>query len=399
MSQYTAVLDIGSSKVICLICSPDGKDSIVVHGAGIREYKGYKRGIMEDEQQFSDTVVDALALAEGEARRRVREISVGVPAPFTKLVLHEGEVSPRARNKRVTHRDIDELLNASLDFQPPEGYELIHSTPIEFTVDGVVRADVPLGVSGESLRATVSHLYVEERFKRLVSDSLLRVGLDADMYIAVPLSEGLFVIPEEERAHPAVLLDVGATHTDVCVMRNSALVAMRTIDVGGNHFAGDLSFGLGLARPVAETVKRRYVYSLDYQDSIDTIRIPGGGVMNVDHAAIQYIIEERTKELASLISEAIRDMGVALTENLPIYMTGGGFTLMRGSCEYMERCIGFPIQVRMPWMPRLSSPNYASAFSVMDFVMHATDEDNAGRLEITGPQGSLMKKLKDFFVK
>ena len=94
MSQYTAVLDIGSSKVICLICSPDGKDSIVVHGAGIREYKGYKRGIMEDEQQFSDAVVDALALAEGEARRRVREISVGVPAPFTKLVLHEGEVSP-----------------------------------------------------------------------------------------------------------------------------------------------------------------------------------------------------------------------------------------------------------------------------------------------------------------
>ena len=240
---------------------------------------------------------------------------------------------------------------------------------------------------------------MDEHFKRLVSDALLRAGLDADMYIAVPLSEGLFVVPEEERAHPAVLLDIGATHTDICIMRNSALVAMRTIDVGGSHFAGDLSFGLGLARPVAETVKRRYVYSLDYQDSIDIIRIPGGGVMNVDHAAIQYIIEERTKELASLISGAIRDMGVTLTEGVPVYMTGGGITLMRGSCEFMERCIGVPIEVRMPWMPRLSSPNYASAFSVMDFVMHAMDDDNAGRLEGTGSQGKLMKKLKDFFVK
>ena len=46
MSQYTAVLDVGSSKVICLICSSDGQDGIVVHGAGIREYKGYKRGVM-----------------------------------------------------------------------------------------------------------------------------------------------------------------------------------------------------------------------------------------------------------------------------------------------------------------------------------------------------------------
>src|SRR5699024_10212024 len=125
------------SKVICLICSSDGQDGIVVHGAGIREYKGYKRGVMEDEQQFSDAIVDAIALAENEARRRVREISVGVPAPFTKLVLHGGEVAPSARNKRVSHRDIDELINASLDFEPPEGYELIHSTPVEFVVDGV----------------------------------------------------------------------------------------------------------------------------------------------------------------------------------------------------------------------------------------------------------------------
>ena len=399
MSQYSAVLDVGSSKVICLICSSDGQDGIVVHGAGIREYKGYKRGVMEDEQQFSDAIVDAIALAENEARRRVREISVGVPAPFTKLVLHGGEVVPSSRNKRVSHRDVDELINASLDFEPPEGYELIHSTPVEFVVDGVTRADMPLGATAETLRAEVSHLYVEEHFKRLVSDALLRAALDADLYIAVPLSEGLFVIPEEERARPAVLLDVGATHTDVCVMRNSALVAMRTIEVGGNHFAGDLSYGLGLARPVAETVKRRYVYSLDYQDSIDTIRIPGGGVMNVDHAAIQFIIEERTKELASLISEAIGDMGVTVAEGLPLYMTGGGITLMRGSCEYMERYIGVPIEVRMPWMPRLSSPNYASAFSVIDFVMHAMDEDNAGRLEGAGSQGKLMKKLRDFFVK
>ncbi len=44
-------------------------------------------------------------------------------------------------------------------------------------------------------------------------------------------------------------------------------------------------------------------------------------------------------------------------------------------------------------------PKLCKRISVMDFVMHATDEDNAGRLEITGPQGSLMKKLKDFFVK
>jgi len=56
-----------------------------------------------------------------------------------------------------------------------------------------------------------------------------------------------------------------------------------------------------------------------------------------------------------------------------------------------------PIKVRMPWMPRLSSPNYASAFSVMDFVMHAEDEDNMGRLVGMVAESKLIKKLKGLF--
>ncbi len=397
MSQNTAILDIGSSKVICLICGEDGRDNILVQGAGIREYKGYRRGVLEDEQSLADAIIDALSAAETESKHRVRDISVGVPAPFIRLICREGALSLEGKRRRITHRDVDELINASLDFQAPEGCELISSTPVEFRVDGALRADTPVGANAAELSALVSHIYADARFKRLVSDALLRVGLDADLYIAVPLSEGLFVIPEEERSRGAVLIDTGAAHTDVCLYRNAALVDMRTVDVGGNHFTSDLSYGLGLPNATAETVKRRYVYSLDYQDSIDTIRHPNGGVMRVEHETIQYIIEERTRELGALILAAMGEMGVVPGGPESVYMTGGGVTLMRGSCEFMEREMNLPIQVRMPWMPRLSSPNYASAFSVMDFVIHATDEDNAGRLEGAGARRKALRKLRDFF--
>lgn len=397
MGQNTAILDIGSSKVICLICGTDGRGNILVQGAGIKEYPGYKHGAFEDEQQLADAIIDALGAAEAEARHRVRDISVGVPAPFTKLILQQGEVDFKGKQRRITHRDIDDVINASLDFAAPDGYSLIHSTPVEFTVQGAVRADMPIGVMAEGFSAKVSHLYVDNRFKQLVSDALLRVGLDADMYIAVPLSEGVFVIPENERSEGAVLIDSGATHTDVSLVKNAALMDMRTIAVGGAHFTSDLGYGIGIKEAVAETVKRRYVYSLDYQDSIDTIRVPGGGIMYVEHEAIQYIIEERTRELCRLIKEALGEMGVEITPKLPVYMSGGGVTLMRGCCEFMEKELGTSVQVRMPWMPRLSSPNYASAFSVMDFVMHASDEDNAGRLEGARPGKNVFKKLIDLF--
>ncbi|MBQ2662394.1 MAG: rod shape-determining protein [Clostridia bacterium] len=403
MSQYTAVLDIGSSKIVCLICSPDGKGRIVVHGAGICEHRGYKQGELVDEPQFTEAIINAINQAEKEAKRYVKELSVGVPAPFVRLVLNEGTVKFREGEvKYIDHEDMEALINSSLKFKKPEGYELMHSTPVEFRTDDVVSANIPLGATADKLSATVSHLFVDSRFKHAVSSALDKIGLDADLYIGVPLSSGIFVIPDEERAKTAILIDVGAMHTDISVVQNSALIDLQTIDLGGWHFANDLSFGLKLDLSLAESVKRRYVYSLDYQDSIDTIRIPGEGAFKVEHEAIQYIVEERTNELIDLIAQSLDEMGVALTDDVPVYLTGGGIALMRGSCEYMERAMGVPVKMRMPWMPRLSSPNYASAFSVIDFVMHASDDDNAGKLQGTVPRQEsifelIIKKIKSFF--
>lgn len=403
MGQYTAVLDIGSSKIICLICSPDGKGRIVVHGAGVAEHKGYRGGVFEDEQQFMEAVVDAIEQAEQESKRYVKDLSVGVPGPFVKIVLSDGVVAfPENDNRRIAHADIEDLINSSLEFKEPAGYELMHSTPVEFGTDDVITPNIPIGAMADTLTATVSHVYVNAEFKKLVSAALDKIGLEANLYIGVPLSEGIFVIPEEERAKQAVLIDVGARHTDVSLIKNAALVDLKVIEVGGWHFANDLSYGLKIDRSIAEKVKRRYVYSLDYQDSIDTIRIPGEGALKVEHEAIQFIIEERTKELVNLIENAILGMGEELTKDLSVYLTGGGVALMRGSCEYIERRLGVPIEVRMPWMPRLSSPNYASAFSVIDFVVHAEDDDHAGLLHGAISRGNLLrggifKKLKGFF--
>ena len=397
MNQYSAIIDIGSSKILCLICSANQGDNMLVHGAGIREYSGYKNGRFESEQELGDAIIDALEMAEQEAKHRVREISVGVPAPFMRVQLQDASL--QLKGKRIDYDDIEALLNASMPEEKPEGCALMHSTPTGFMVDGAFRPDMPIGLPVQELTARVSHVYVETHFQNLVSESLKRIGLDADMYIGVPLSEALFVIPAEERINGAVLIDVGAMHTDISYVQGNALLACTCINVGGAHFTSDLAYGLRMQNSIAEGVKRRYVYALDYQDNVDLVRIPGGGTLKVEHSAIQYIIEERTKELAELILHAMFDMGLQISSDLPVYLTGGGISLMRGSCEYLEDIMSVPIRVRMPWMPRLSSPNYASGFSVMDFVIHAGENQDVGLLQGLTAKNKLLRKIRDFFIK
>ncbi len=393
MSQSTAVLDIGSTKVICLICSPDHRGGILVHGAGIHEYDGYKEGEFLSEQKLGDAVTDAVAVAEGEAKTRIRDLSVGVPAAFSKLVLSQGSAAVENRKGKIDRRTVDELIGNSLNFETPDGYAPMHSTPLEFQINDAKFREVPLGHPAERLDATVSHLFVAESFRTVICKVLERTGLEPDLYISVPLSEAMFIIPKEEREDCAVLIDVGGKQTDISLIRGSALIAMETLPLGGSHFASDLAYGLNLPVQAGESVKRRYVYSLDDQDSIDTIRTPDGA-MAVEHSVIQYIIEARTKELGSMILTSLQGMGVRIHGSLPVYLTGGGVSLMRGSCECLEKLTGLNIKVRMPWMPRLSSPNYASAFSVINFVMHMEDDESIVPAALTG---GLWKQLLDFF--
>lgn len=394
MAQCSTVLDIGSSKVICLICTPVGRDGVVVRGAGIKEYQGYRLGEFEDENHLAAAVSAAVTAAENESSTRIGRLSVGVPAPFSKVIVQH--VGLELGGKRINERLMERLINESLDFEQPEGYTLMHSTPFEFMIDGAYRGEIPIGVTAKTVHAAVSHVFVRDSLRRVVTDALAKHGLRADMFIAVPLADALFLIPERVRADRALLIDVGYTHTDVALIRNAALAAVRTVDAGGRHFASDLAYATQLPLSVTENTKRRYVYSLDYQDTIDTIRLSGGKVIKVDHEVVQYVIEERTRELCDLIREAAADMGAASLADIPVYLTGGGVTLMRGSCEFMEAYLGIPIRVSMPWMPRLSSPNYSSAFSVMDFVLKADSDDVAGVVGSHGG-GRLVRKIVDFF--
>lgn len=385
MGKHVAILDIGSSKIICLICSTEDDGSFVVRGAGVVGYAGFRYGKILSEKSFKNAIRDAITKAENDASRHVKTIIVGVPSPFSKLIVSKGAVE--LGGKSISVRDIDRMVVSSFDFEQPAGFEPIHDTPIEFNIDGTLSYDMPLGVPANELSGMVSHLYVDSLFKKLIVDVLSSLRITASEFISVPLAEGRFVVSNDIGSGEALVVDVGSMHTDVVLMRNTAVADMRTLDVGGYNFTSDIAYIFDLPIVEAEKQKRNYVYALDYTDSVVKIKLPEE-VIELNLSAISEVIDARTYELADMIEEAIVSMGVRMGEITPIYLTGGGISLMRGCTEFISDYFGVKFIVNMPWMPRLSSPNYASAFALMRFAM---SENELGR-ESTG----FWQKIKDF---
>lgn len=395
-----AVLDIGSSKVVCLCGSMADGDGIVVHGAGVCTYEGYRDGAFIDKQSLHNAVVEALQKAEQESRIRIRDVALTVPAAFSDLLLTDATLS-LGKPRKTEAADIDRLIALSLEkCKKKPGYTLMHSTPVFFLVDGVSSTEVPEGITTDEISALISHMFVQEAYIRTVQESLDDMGVEISMCVSAQLGESVMLIPEKERVRPAVLIDVGYHQTEISVVENTALTAISTLPIGGYQFASDLSFGLDVPMDAAEQAKRRYVFSLDLQEKSEVLRTAAGS-KKVSRSAISYIIVARATELAGMLRREMENMGVNLDARPAVYVSGGGLLMMRGGLDFMRKALNLPLKRDMPWTPRLSSPNYCSAFGALDFVLKANrpQEDTTTASGSEEKLGSLLKKIKEFFMK
>lgn len=393
--KSAAVLDVGSSKIVCLCGSFINLNGMTVHGVSVCPYVGYQNGVFSDHRALHTAVVDAVRSVEQDTRQRIHEIAVSVPAPFCKLVLGEATLPVRDKSRRVTAADIDELISASLDKAESDGYVLMHSTPVRFTLNGETSAATPIGVKADEVSVQVSHMYVQQEFVRTLESILSAIDVELSMCMSSQLCNALTVIPEKERVRPAVLIDVGYTHTDVSIVESAALTAVKAIDVGGKHFASDLGFGLDVPLETAEQVKRRYVFMQEPLSSTEIVRTPTGP-KRVDHKVIRLIMEARAEEFCALLREAITTLGVSLDANPITYVTGGGFAMQKGGMEYLKSALQLAVKRDTPWVQDMDTPNYTSAFAALDFVLRA-NEEVLEPSERSG--GKLTDRLKNFFIK
>ena len=102
----TAVLDIGSSKVVCLCGNISDRDGIIIHGVGTASCESFLNGEFTDKQSLHDAIIDVVQKAEQEAHTRIRDIALTVPssAAFTSASLALSSSSrlsstPRSSNK------------------------------------------------------------------------------------------------------------------------------------------------------------------------------------------------------------------------------------------------------------------------------------------------------------
>ena len=251
------VLDIGTTKIVCLIGRTESDGTLRALGFGWQRGSGVRGG----------GIVDLETGREGDprlrsARPRTWPIRGFARSPSTSPAASRNRgcsmCSGRSADARWTSHDIRRVVNEGRARASVDGREVIHALPLTFTVDQTDGVADPRGLFCEELTARLHIVDAVSTSLRSLSACIARCDLDIAELVSAPMAAGLATLVADERELGATVIDMGGGTTGMAVFAEGQLLHTAQLPVGGVHVTNDLA--RMLSTPVAHAERLKTLY-------------------------------------------------------------------------------------------------------------------------------------------
>jgi len=145
-------LDIGTTK-ICAVVGESHPDGVEIIGTGSHASEGLRKGVVINIERTVDSIKEAVEEAETMAGCEISSVYAGIAGGHIKGFNSEGVIA--LKEKEVTKKDIERVIEAASAVAIPMDREVIHTLVQEFIVDDQDGISDPLGMSGVRLEAKI----------------------------------------------------------------------------------------------------------------------------------------------------------------------------------------------------------------------------------------------------
>lgn len=108
-SDIVASLDIGTSKVCCMIGEVTSSEDIDVLGYGITVAAGIKKGNIINIDSVVQSIIKAVDLAEQMAGLKIHQVIVGISGNSISLLNNRGVVGIPRKDQEITSIDVERV--------------------------------------------------------------------------------------------------------------------------------------------------------------------------------------------------------------------------------------------------------------------------------------------------
>lgn len=397
------VLDIGTTKIACLIGRTESDGSLRILGFGWQRGSGVRGGGIVDLDKAERAIRACVGQAEDMADTRLRAITVNLScgAPESRLFNVQWPVGGRA----VEESDIRRVVTDGRARAVTEGRETIHVLPLAFSVDDTTGIADPRGLHCGTLTARLHVIDATVNALRTLETCLGRCDLDIAELVSGPMAAGLSSLVAEERELGSIIVDMGGGTTGLAMFAESQMLHTALLPIGGVHVTSDLARMLSTPTEHAERLKTLYgSVQSSPDDERELLPVPLVGeedhqIAKVPRSAVVNIIRPRLEETFEMIKDRIDSSGFGRAAGTRVVLTGGACQL-GGVREMAATILDRPVRLGRPaglrGLPESASgPAFATAAGLLAWAagegrsMHDIDLDAA-------QPGGLLRRVINF---
>ncbi|MCC7426114.1 MAG: cell division protein FtsA [Alphaproteobacteria bacterium] len=331
-SGLFGVLDIGTSKVTCLVLRTESDGGIRVIGMGHQRSAGLRAGAVVELEAAEAALRATVAQAEDMADTRLDAVTVNLSCgkPHSTILDLAVQIPARA----VTEADLRHLqAEAGARARQPER-EVVHVVRLGYALDGAAGVRDPRGMHAAELAAKLHVVDAAQGALRTLQTCLGRCDLAIEQLVVAPFAAGIAALVEDERELGVTVVDMGAGVTSIAVFAEGRLVHADLIPVGGQHVTNDIARGLSTPLAHAERMKTLYGSAqASPDDDRENLAVPLIGedehqIAKVPRSMLVGIIRPRLEETFELVRSRLEDAQLGRIAGRRVVLTGGASQLV-----------------------------------------------------------------------
>jgi cell division protein FtsA len=388
-----SVLDIGTSKVACLIGRlrplesgpylPGRTHRVEVLGIGYHRSRGIKAGAVADMEAAEQAIRQAVDAAEQMADARVESVILSVSTG--RLGSEHYNATVPVSGRPVNDNDIQRVLGAVSDHSVRSDRSVLHSMPMNFGLDHTSGIRDPRGMAGAELGLNLHVVTADTAPVRNLILCIERCHLSVKTVVAAPYAAGLAALADDEAEIGATVIDMGAGITSIGVFCGGRFVHTDAIALGGHHVTLDIARGLSIRVEDAERLKTLHASVFtgmtDDHDMIGITPVGEESILAPQHvpkSQLVRIVKPRVEETLELIRDRLYASDYARETGKRVVLTGGACQLT-GLADLAGRILGRHVRIGRPLgvrgLPDQSrGPAFAASAGLLVYPQRAGEE-------------------------
>ena len=372
--KSVAVLDVRSSEICAAIAEKGVNNTFIIKSKHVESYEGYAEGELLDVDDFIKAVRSCIDAVQASSGVLLKSVYVGIPCEFINTVQTD-KVFGFQSMQRISGRHIQNVIKGSFPAET-DGYTVVRCGALTYILSDKRRLLDPVGMVSDSLRAKLSYFTCKTAFLETVVRALgVFPSIKVFNWLPQNYTESMYLFNGEKREGYNLLFDFGHISSTFSVTCGNGVAYSEAFSIGVAHIAVLLMEALEIPYDVAlALLKRVNLNARDKYSQTEEEYEINGERYNFSPQYLRELIREGLDGICEMIEACIQSFVSKDMSGAPIYITGEGVGIIRGTIEHFSSRLVTPVEVIAPKVPYYDKPRFSSLFSLLSAALGGVEE-------------------------